>query len=90
MVPFIAGRWSIHSAWLSRLASSPLCWLNAPGYAILNRGGYVRFGADGLTAALGYYMMTAAQLDRHRQAVNRETHDTRLAELVERLRDGAA
>jgi len=29
-------------------------------YATLDRGGYVRFGADGLTAALGYHMMTAA------------------------------
>ena len=36
-------------------------------YATLDRGGYVRFGADGLTAALGYYMMTAAQLERYRQ-----------------------
>ena len=32
-------------------------------YATLDRGGYVRFGADGLTAALGYYMMTSAQLE---------------------------
>ena len=35
-------------------------------YASLDRGGYVRFSADGLTAALGYYMMTAAQLERYR------------------------
>jgi uncharacterized protein (TIGR02453 family) len=55
-------------------------------YATLDRGGYVRFGADGLTAALGYYMMTTAQLDRYRQAVNDETHGARLAELAERLR----
>ena len=40
-------------------------------YATLDRGGYVRFGADGLTAALGYYMMTTAQLERYRQAVDR-------------------
>jgi uncharacterized protein (DUF2461 family) len=46
----------------------------------------VRFGADGLTAALGYYMMTTAQLDRYRQAGNDETHGARLAELAERLR----
>ena len=26
-------------------------------YASLDRGGYVRFAADGLTAAVGYYMM---------------------------------
>jgi len=25
----------------------------------------VRFSADGLTAALGYYLMTAAQLERY-------------------------
>ena len=55
-------------------------------YATLDRGGYVRFGADGLTAALGYYMMTAAQLDRYRQAVIDDAHGARLAELTERLR----
>ena len=55
-------------------------------YATLNRGGYVRFSADGLTAALGYYMMTAAQLDRYRQAVIDDEHGARLAELTERLR----
>jgi uncharacterized protein (TIGR02453 family) len=55
-------------------------------YATLDRGGYVRFGADGLTAALGYYMMTTAQLERYRQAVDDQTHGARLAEMVERLR----
>jgi uncharacterized protein (TIGR02453 family) len=55
-------------------------------YAILDRGGYVRFGADGLTAALGYYVMTTAQLERYRQAVDDETHGARLAEMVEWLR----
>ena len=54
-------------------------------YAALDRGGYVRFSADGLTAALGYYMMTPAQLERYRQAVIDEAHGSRLAELVERL-----
>ena len=54
-------------------------------YATLDRGGYVRFGADGLTAALGYYMMTSAQLERYRQAVIDDEHGTRLAELAERL-----
>jgi len=43
-------------------------------YASLDRGGYVRFGADGLTAALGYYMMTTAELERYRHAVSDETH----------------
>ena len=42
-------------------------------YATLDRGGYVRFSADGLTAALGYYTMTAAQLERYRQAVDRRS-----------------
>ena len=56
-------------------------------YATLDRGGYVRFGADGLTAALGYYMMTAAQLERYRRAVDDETGGTRLAGLVARLRE---
>jgi uncharacterized protein (DUF2461 family) len=55
-------------------------------YATLDRGGYVRFGADGLTAALGYYVMTAAQLERYRQAVTDDTQGARLAELTERLR----
>jgi uncharacterized protein (DUF2461 family) len=46
----------------------------------------VRFSADGLTAALGYYLMTAAQLERYRRAVDDETAGARLAGLVERLR----
>jgi len=55
-------------------------------YASLDRGGYVRFSADGLTAALGYYMMTAAQLERYRRAVDDESSGARLDGLVERLR----
>jgi uncharacterized protein (TIGR02453 family) len=55
-------------------------------YATLDRGGYVRFSADGLTAALGYYLMTAAQLERYRRAVDDESSGARLAGLVERLR----
>src|SRR5689334_7644318 len=55
-------------------------------YATLDRGGYVRFSADGLTAALGYYMMTAAQLERYRRAVDDETGGAQLAGVVERLR----
>ena len=46
----------------------------------------MRFGADGLTAALGYYMMTSAQLERYRQAVIDHEPGSRLAGLVERLR----
>ena len=57
-------------------------------YATLDRGGYVRFGADGLTAALGYYMMTGPQLERYRRAVNEDKHGAQLAELVKRLRGG--
>ena len=57
-------------------------------YAILDRGGYVRFSADGLTAALGYFRMTAAQLDRYRRAVDDETAGAQLAGVVERLRAG--
>ena len=55
-------------------------------YANLDRGGHVRFGADGLTAALGYYMMTAAQLDQYRRAVSDDMLGAQLAALVERLR----
>jgi uncharacterized protein (TIGR02453 family) len=55
-------------------------------YAVFDRGGYVRFGADGLTAAVGYYMMSAAQLDRYRRAVDREADGARLAEVVGRLK----
>ena len=55
-------------------------------YATLDRGGYVRFSADGLTAALGYYMMTAAQLERYRRAVDDASRGAPLAEVVERLR----
>jgi uncharacterized protein (TIGR02453 family) len=55
-------------------------------YATLDRGGYVRFSADGLTAALGYHLMTAAQLERYRRAVDDDSAGARLAELVEGLR----
>jgi uncharacterized protein (TIGR02453 family) len=55
-------------------------------YATLDRGGYVRFGADGLTAAVGYFMMTTAQLERYRRAVDADTEGAQLAAVVERLR----
>ena len=51
-------------------------------YAILDRGGYVKFSADGLTAGLGYFMMTAAQLERYRRAV-----DERMLALLESADD---
>jgi uncharacterized protein (TIGR02453 family) len=55
-------------------------------YATLERGGYVRFSADGLTAGLGYFMMTAAQQDRYRRAVAEEGGGAQLAKVVTRLR----
>ena len=55
-------------------------------YATLDRGGYVRFSADRLTAALGYFMMTTARLERYRRAVGSETAGAQLARVVERLR----
>ena len=56
-------------------------------YAIFDRGGYVNFSAPGLTAATGYFLMSPAQLDRYRQAVDREHSGAELAALVERLKD---
>jgi hypothetical protein len=53
-------------------------------YATVDRGGYVRFSAGGLAAALGYYLMTGVQLERYRQAVIDDAHGSRLAELAER------
>jgi uncharacterized protein (TIGR02453 family) len=55
-------------------------------YAILDRGGYVKFSADGLTAGQGYFMMTAAQLERYRRAVDDGTAGAQLAAVVQRLR----
>jgi uncharacterized protein (DUF2461 family) len=46
----------------------------------------VKFSADGLTAGLGYFMMTAAQLERYRRAVDDEAGGAQLAGVVERLR----
>jgi uncharacterized protein (TIGR02453 family) len=54
-------------------------------YATLERGGYVKFSADGLTAALGYFMMTADQLERYRHAVAR-TPGAQLTRVLERLK----
>jgi uncharacterized protein (TIGR02453 family) len=55
-------------------------------YAIFDRGGYVNFSAAGLTAALGYHAMSAAQAERYRRAVDDETEGSGLARLVVRLR----
>ncbi len=46
----------------------------------------MRFSADGLTAVLGYFMMTTAQLERYRHAVDGETEGAQLVGVVERLR----
>jgi uncharacterized protein (TIGR02453 family) len=54
-------------------------------HARLDRGGYVRLAPDGLTAALGYYLMSPAQLDRYRRAVADAAPGARLAALVGRL-----
>jgi uncharacterized protein (TIGR02453 family) len=55
-------------------------------YAILDRGGYVNFSADGLTAATGYFRMSSGQLERYRRAVDGETGGGELAALVGQLR----
>ena len=55
-------------------------------YATFDRGGYVNFSADGLTAAHGYFAMTAAQLERYRRAVDDDADGVHLAEIAGRLR----
>ncbi len=55
-------------------------------YAIFDRGGYVNFSAAGLRAALGYFGMSSAQLERYRRAVDDDTEGTGLAGLLDRLR----
>jgi uncharacterized protein (TIGR02453 family) len=55
-------------------------------YASFDRGGYVNFSADGLRAALGYVMMSPAQLDRYRRAVDGGAAGPGLAGVVARLR----
>jgi uncharacterized protein (TIGR02453 family) len=54
-------------------------------YATLERGGYIRFSADGLTAATGYYMMAPDQIDRYRKAVADDVRGADLAGIVARL-----
>jgi uncharacterized protein (TIGR02453 family) len=54
-------------------------------YAMLEDGGYVSFSADGLSAAIGYYMMEPDQLDRYRRAVAADSTGASLAAVVERL-----
>ncbi|HZD73933.1 MAG TPA: DUF2461 domain-containing protein [Actinomycetota bacterium] len=54
-------------------------------YAVMERGGYVHFGADGLTAGVGYYQMAPDQLDRYRHAVADDRHGAELAGIIDRL-----
>jgi uncharacterized protein (TIGR02453 family) len=54
-------------------------------YATLEGGGYVRFGAEGLTAGVGYYMMAPDQLDRYRRAVADDRTGADLVGVVGRL-----
>jgi uncharacterized protein (TIGR02453 family) len=54
-------------------------------YATLERGGYVGFSADGLTAGIGYHGMEPDQLDRYRRAVADDARGAKLAGIVERL-----
>jgi uncharacterized protein (TIGR02453 family) len=56
-------------------------------YAILDRGGYVNFSADGLVAGMGYYQMGPDQLDRYRRAVADDASDHELVGIVDRLTD---
>lgn len=51
-------------------------------YATLERGGYVRFSADGLTAGRGMYMLAPDQLDRYRRAVADDRSGAALAGVV--------
>ena len=44
----------------------------------------MNFSADGLTAAHGYFMMTAPQLERYRRAVDDDADGMSLAKIVGR------
>jgi uncharacterized protein (TIGR02453 family) len=54
--------------------------------ATLSGGGYVHFGADGLGAGCGMYMMAPDQLDRFRRAVADERNGRELVEMVAKIR----
>jgi uncharacterized protein (TIGR02453 family) len=53
--------------------------------ASLERGGYVQLSAQGLGAGTGMYQMTPEQLQRYRQAVEREAPGEELRRLIEAL-----
>jgi uncharacterized protein (TIGR02453 family) len=54
-------------------------------YAILDRGGYVNFSADGLVVGMGYHHMEPDQLDRYRRAVADDASGAELVGVVGRL-----
>jgi uncharacterized protein (TIGR02453 family) len=54
--------------------------------ALLDRGGYVQFSADGLAAGCGMYTMSNDQLERFRRAVDDNRTGTALANLVAAIR----
>jgi len=54
-------------------------------YAILERGGYVNFSADGLSTGIGYYQMAPDQLDRYRQAAADKGSGVELVAVIDRL-----
>jgi uncharacterized protein (TIGR02453 family) len=54
--------------------------------ATLSSGGYLHFGADGLGAGCGMYMMAPDQLDRYRRAVADDRKGREIAEIVSKLR----
>jgi uncharacterized protein (TIGR02453 family) len=54
-------------------------------YAIMERGGYVHFGADGLTTGIGFYQMAPDQLERYRSAVADDRHGADLVGIIDRL-----
>ena len=58
--------------------------------AVVGRGGYVQFSADGLGAGVGTFHMAADQLDRYRRSVDSDTAGRDLERIVARLaRDGS-
>jgi uncharacterized protein (TIGR02453 family) len=56
--------------------------------ALLDRGGYVQFSADGLAAGCGMYTMSNDQLDRFRRAVAEDRTGAALAKLIAGLKGG--
>jgi len=54
-------------------------------YGSLERGGYVRFSADGLAAGFGTYMMSVDQLARYRRAVADDVAGGELVRLIDEL-----